>query len=101
MDLNRLQAKLINVARQNPPSDAVPYAFEKRVMARLTRPVADAWSLWGPALWRAALPCVFIMLALGATSHFTNSDSSEDLSSALEDTVYAALDSAVLDLDEE
>ena len=40
MNLAELERKLIAAARANPPSDRVPYAFEKRIMARLAaRPV--------------------------------------------------------------
>ena len=57
MNLAELERKLIAAARANPPSDRVPYAFEKRIMARLAaRPVADGWALWARALWRAAAP---------------------------------------------
>ena len=63
MNLEKLQSKLITAARAARPSDAVPLAFEKRIMARLraVRPV-DAWSVWGGAMWRAAVPCFAVML---------------------------------------
>ncbi len=74
MNLAELERKLIAAARANPPSDRVPYAFEKRILARLpARPLADGWELWGRALWRAAAPCVAIMLLLGAWSFFAHS----------------------------
>jgi hypothetical protein len=92
MDQTKLHAKLIAVARQNPPSDHVPYAFEKRIMARLTQPVADAWSMWGTALWRSALACCTATLLLGAWSQLSTSSDSEDLSQAVDNTVYAAVD---------
>ena len=51
MNLAELERKLIAAARANPPSDRVPYAFEKRIMARLAaRPVVDGWALWAPRL---------------------------------------------------
>ena len=66
MDLSALEKKLVAAARKETISDRVPYAFEQRVMARIRAlPVADAWTLWGGALWRAALPCVAVMAALG------------------------------------
>ena len=59
MNLADLERKLIAAARRLPPSEAVPYAFEKRIMAHLrARPALDEWSLWARALWRAAAPCV-------------------------------------------
>ena len=95
MNLAQLERKLIAAARANPPSDGVPYAFEKRIMARLAvRPVVDDWSLWARALWRAAAPCVAIMLLLGAWSLFVphTSNSPTDLSQELEKTLLAAVD---------
>ena len=95
MNLTQLERKLIAAARANPPSDRVPYAFEKRILARLAaRPVVDDWGLWASALWRAAAPCVAIMLLLGAWSFFAppTSPSASDLSQQLEQTLLAAVD---------
>jgi hypothetical protein len=95
MNLAELERKLIATARANPPIDRVPYAFEKRIMARLAaRPVADDWALWARALWRAATPCVAIMLLLGAWSFFSSqsSTSATDVSQELEKTLLAAAD---------
>jgi hypothetical protein len=95
MNLAELEQKLVAAARANPPSDRVPYAFEKRILARLAaRPVVDAWALWARALWRAAAPCVAIMLLLGAWSFFAphSSTSANDLSQELEKTLLAAVD---------
>ena len=95
MNVAELERKLIAVAQANPPSDRVPYAFEKRIMARLAaRPVVDDWALWARALWRAAAPCVAIMLLLGAWSFFApqTSISANDLSQQLEQTLLAAVD---------
>ena len=95
MNLAELERKLMAAARANPPSDRVPYAFEKRIMARLAaRPMSDGWELWGRALWRAAAPCVAIMLLLGAWSFFTPQASAlvTDLSQDLEQTLLAAVD---------
>lgn len=93
MNVDQLQHKLIAAARGNPPSDAVPYAFEKRVLARLqTRPALDEWAMWAGALWRAAAPCVAIMLLLSAWSVFTpaRTTPATDLSQEIENTVLAA-----------
>jgi hypothetical protein len=59
-----------------------------------TRPVVDDWALWARALWRAAAPCVAIMLVLGAWSFFAPpaSTSANDLSQDLEKTLLAAVD---------
>jgi len=92
MNLEKLQAKLLAAARKTSTSDRVPFAFEKRIMAHLAKPIADIWSLWGRALWRAAAACVFAMALLGGWSFQTASDESPDLSQEFENTVFAALD---------
>jgi hypothetical protein len=95
MNLAQLERKLIAAARTHPPSDQVPYAFEKRILARLAaRPVLDGWELWARALWRAAAPCVAIMLLLSAWSLFgpQSSAPANDLSQDLEQTLLAAVD---------
>lgn len=96
MNLAELQRKLIAAARVNPPDERVPYAFEQRILARLrVRPAAEDWaSLWARALWRAAVPCVSIMLLLGAWSWFGSARSAAktDLSQDIENTVLAAAD---------
>ncbi len=91
MDLSKLQTKLIAAARRNPPGDQVPYAFEKRIMANLRRPMADAWQVWGLALWRAAASCVVAMLLVGGWSKVAQRDS-DSLSDSFEQTVLAAAD---------
>ena len=95
MNLAELERKLMAAARAETPSDRVPYAFEKRIMARLAAsPAVDAWTLWGRALWRAAAPCVAIMVALAAWSFLLPNESvpAGDLSQALEQTLLAAVD---------
>ena len=97
MNLDDLHKKLIAVARANPPSDRVPYAFEQRVMAHLrSQTRTDKWTLWSMALWRAAAPCVAIMLLTGIWVYFAadSNTSSDPLAVALENTVLASLDSA-------
>jgi len=95
MNLTQLERKLIAVARANPPSERVPYAFEKRILARLpAQPMLDRWELWGRALWRAAAPCFVIMLLLGTWSLFAPPPNTptNDLSQQLEQTLLAAVD---------
>ncbi len=59
---NRMQ-QLVQLARKIPADDRVPYAFEKRIMARLSLgSVPDLWTLWGRMLWRAVAPCLGIMI---------------------------------------
>jgi len=95
MNLAQLEKKLIAAARANPPGEHVPYAFEKRILARLAAcPRLDHWELWGRALWRAAAPCMAIMLVLGAWSWFGPHPHTpaSDLSQQLEQTLLAAVD---------
>lgn len=57
MKLDKVIENLLKTARNAPPSDHVPYAFEKRIMARIAdQPEADSWLAWGRLLWRAVVP---------------------------------------------
>ena len=93
MNLDQLHRKLIAAARAHPPPDDVPYAFEQRILACLRElPAADVWTLWARSLWRAATPCVAIMMLflawfLLAPAGYSNSN---DMSQELENTVLAA-----------
>ena len=95
MNIGELQRKLLAAARANKPSDAVPYAFEKRIMARiLSRSALDGWSLWNRALWQAAAPCVALTLLLGAWTLISSptEGGAQSLASDLESAVYAPFD---------
>ena len=63
MNLDPLHRKLVEVARKNPPPTQVPYAFEKRIMARLSHGSAptDPWLSWSIGLWRATVPCLVLL----------------------------------------
>jgi hypothetical protein len=93
MNLTELEQKLLAAARAHSPSDAVPYAFEKRIMARLAAvPRVDLWAFWSRALWRAAAPCLAIMVLLSVWSFFSASGASFDNpSEELETTVLAGI----------
>ena len=93
MNLADLQKKLLSAARSATPNERVPYAFEKRIMARLAAgQVLDHGALWARALWRATAPCFGVMMLLAAWSFLADPVSSpaDDLSQALENTVFAA-----------
>ncbi|MEY4089809.1 MAG: hypothetical protein RJB55_2080 [Verrucomicrobiota bacterium] len=102
MNLNQLNQKLIAAARHQPPSDRVPYAFEKRIMAHLaTCPVPDLLTLWGQALSRAAFSYAAVMLLIGASAFYLTSETpagnpatGSELSQDLQDTLLAAVDLA-------
>lgn len=67
MNLDNLHKKLITAARATPADDRVPYAFEKRVMARLADTVrVDLLGAWSAALWRGALACLVVTMLSGA-----------------------------------
>jgi hypothetical protein len=97
MNLATLHAKLIAAARSQRPAEQVPYAFEKRVMARLEAgAVEDAWSLWGKALWRGAFACMTVAVALSIWSLQANGDASEGLPDYdLESTMVAPAEQLV------
>ncbi|MGC8744044.1 MAG: hypothetical protein ACP5T0_09215 [Verrucomicrobiia bacterium] len=63
MNKDLLLNKLINAAKHQRPSDTVPYAFEKRIMARLEGlEVYETTLVWAQNLWRLAKPCIIIMI---------------------------------------
>lgn len=93
MNLPELHRKLIAAAKSEAPNDRVPYAFEKRIMARIAGQTAvDSMGLWGPALLRAALCCVAFMLVVGAGFHFVPPSNPQSLSQDVEQTLFAAVD---------
>jgi hypothetical protein len=95
MNVVDLEKKLIEAARHEKPSDKVPYAFEKRIMAFLEPlPTPDCWGLWAGALWRATVPCLILMLLLTVWSFVPagNPSSSSNLSQDMDNTVLAAID---------
>ena len=80
MNLENLHNKLITAARATQADDRVPYAFEKRVMARLADSVrVDLLGAWSAALWRGALACLVVTMLSGAwmLSTETHPDSPE------------------------
>ncbi len=95
MNVDQLQRKLLAAARARPSEDRVPYAFEQRVMARLrSAPALDVWAVWARGLWRAAAPCVAIMLLLSLWSLLASNPRppAGDLAQELDNTVLAAAD---------
>jgi hypothetical protein len=90
-----LQSKLIAAARANPPSDGVPYAFEKRVMALLAaRSATEPLGQWVRGLWQAAVSCMVVALLLGTWAFFNpaTSTKADDLSQNFENTLLASVD---------
>jgi hypothetical protein len=88
-------SRFLRLARAVPPDHAVPYAFEKRIMARIRAGVEpmDAWSFWAPAMWRAAFGCLAVMLITSAVVRYAHFDTGSELFAGdLERTVLAPVD---------
>jgi hypothetical protein len=96
MNLDHLHDKLIAAARSAQPSDHVPYAFEKRIMARLAEAVhVDLLGAWSKALWRAAIACLAIVMLSSAWSLWSDAPQREpDFSQEFESAVFASAASA-------
>jgi ribosomal protein L39E len=55
--------QFLRIARNLPDNERVPYAFEKRIMARLRELLTpDPLTHWSRMLWRAAAPCLGVMM---------------------------------------
>ncbi len=94
MNISDLENKLMAAARASSPGETVPYAFEKRIMARLANAAPlDMWGLWSRQFWRAAVPCLALTLLLGGFSLYSSSNSTHAaLQNDIEDTMLAAID---------
>lgn len=81
-------------ARKTSPSEVVPYAFEKRIMARLANPPPlDLWGLWSHQFWRAAVPCLALTVLLGGFTLYSSANPTRAaLQNDIEDTMLAAID---------
>lgn len=71
MDSDPLLNRLLNVARQTPVGDGVPYAFEKRIMAHIRESgVTDPLFFWVGSLWRSvpvfAIVCLIAFVVTSA-----------------------------------
>jgi len=89
---NDIFDRLIRAARRIPENDQTPYSFEKRIMSQLrdVKPV-DNVAIWALGLWKAAVPCVAIMLLIttwATLSSTTDANASSDaLASELQYTM--------------
>lgn len=92
MELENLKQKLVAAARSQPPDDRVPFGFEQRVLAHLAGVIVpDVWILWSRALWRAAIPCVAILVFSALWFARTSPAEAADLSQQIENTVLSEL----------
>ena len=97
MDLSELEKKLLAAARGNPPGDQVPYAFETRIMARLTSATRiDEWTWWTRAFWRAAAACAAVAMLCSAWSLLPSVHRTSNAANDLEQAVWASVDEADL-----
>lgn len=94
MDLIELEKKLLAAGRATRPSDRVPLAFEKRIMARLKERPLDLWASWSGILWRASVPCLAVVIVLGALTLGLDLTNPTDAVSGpdLESAIYAVVD---------
>jgi hypothetical protein len=100
MNIDELRVKLIAAARKNPPSEGVPYAFEKRILSHLSAaPRPDFWALWGRPLWRAAVSCVVITTLCGfwAFHRLPKADETGNFSQDFEAAVFAPMNDDIED----
>jgi len=93
MKWSNLEQALFSAARRIPADDRVPLAFEKRIMSRLSSGGAkDLISMWAAGLWRAAGPCLGVMMCLVVWSAVIEPPSQDHLALDLESTLLAPLD---------
>jgi hypothetical protein len=69
----------------------VPYAFEKRIMARLSSVAPlDPLALWSRGLWRAALSCVIVTGLCVAWATWSQPEPQMDLAQEFESAILAS-----------
>jgi hypothetical protein len=96
MNVDELQEKIFAAARALPSAEQVPYGFEQRILALVSSsPAPDVWAFWSRLLWRAAAPCVGIMVLMSAWTVASGnaSSASASLAADLERTVWGPLSS--------
>src|SRR5579864_3308139 len=94
MDAEMMREKLIAAARKTPRCEEVPYAFSKRIMARIGRATPlSGWALWARPLWSAAASCmaITILCAVWSLAAQPHGDLSESFSQDFERTVFSAV----------
>ena len=100
MNIDKLHAKLIAAARKSPPGEQIPYAFEKRIMTHLNGlPAPNHWSMWYPALWRAAVCCVAVTVLCGvwAFASHPKTDEASNFSQDFDAAVFAPMSEHIED----
>jgi|YelNatPaOPRAMG01_1025707.scaffolds.fasta_scaffold06989_5 hypothetical protein len=82
MNLDALYDKLMAAARADHPAQTVPYAFEQRILARLTSSTAtDPWLSWAKLLRPAAAVSVGLALVVSSLTVIGLGDNDTSLAS--------------------
>ncbi len=77
---------MLKAARAHPPSDQVPYAFEKRITELIAaRKVEDKSVFLLRTLWRGAFSCLAVVLVLGAWLYFRPAPKTNDVADLSQD----------------
>ena len=93
MKISDLEEKFWTTARTLPLDERVPYAFEKRIMTLVkSRGAVEPLAFWSRVLWRAAAPCIGVMLAVGAAAMLQNGQ----VLATMEDEGYADFETAMV-----
>ena len=93
MDTEFLRKQLVHAARAKRPSDQVPYAFSKRIMAGLTKQKPfDLWNIWSRILWKSAASCIGITLFCGVWAIFCVESHDEIFGNDFEEVMFSALE---------
>ena len=92
MNWLQLHDKLIAAARRNLPGAQVPYAFEKRIMARLAKPPrSDEWAAWCRAFWcgAGASAAIAVLASVWTSAPSTEDEVALGFTPELEQTIQA------------
>jgi len=98
MNLSDLQKHLLSAAKRHSPSDRVPYAFEKRILARLQEgpsPIAvqrAEWRAWSRALWLGAAACMFVAVLTSVCAPSLADDASTSFAAGVEQSMWDDVD---------
>jgi len=82
--------ELIRLARNVPEDMRVPYAFEKRVIARLRMP-QDTWAVWLPLMKKAAFGGLAVLALTSIFVGYVHERPADLLAGDLERTVLASV----------
>jgi hypothetical protein len=95
MEQPDFQRSFLKLAANLPENDRVPFAFEKRIMARLSSgPALDPLTVWGGLLWKSVLPCLGVLLLTSMLAALTTQTDpyAPDLESAVLEPIAAEYD---------